>query len=347
MDRNNTKGRKVCFTLLLLALVGGILYGAWVRLVHTPGDQDSSHQPCTKPALDFSHRVPVAINRGPEVVDGFRGEVHPILHRQGELELTANWNFDRYQGEDSAFLRMAPPPLRELFLGLRVSVPTKTYTSRDFSRFLPAEGFGAVGQMWALDQDKVADFLKQFHPSPSMRLVAKGRRAGPDGAFAILRAVSPSHLDILFRIHAEFDVRPESLDPNSRAEAWYSPACFLGRLVIDRNAGAVESFRLGLPTDDAYNVHVSLATGRANSEYHGWMRVDRMELVGGDRESVGGIRWVDQIETGDAHNRLAKVFFKFKEIDWVAFDKVQELARSRKKPIFVVVALGPLDNQTC
>ena len=49
----------------------------------------------------------------------------------------------------------------------------------------------------------------------------------------------------------------------------------------------------------------------------------------------------------EAYDRLAKVFYKFKEIDWVAFDKVQEAARARKKPILVVVAQGVLDNQTC
>jgi hypothetical protein len=200
--------------------------------------------------------------------------------------------------------------------------------------------------MWALDQEKVADFLKQFHPAPSMHLVAKGRRAGPDGAFGVLRAVSPTHLDIVFRVHAEFDVVPDHEIWNSFvSEAWYSPSCFLGRLVIDRKAGKVEYFSLGLPTDNVFNVHLTAAHN--DHAAHGWMRVASMELIGGNVGSIEKLRWQDQIETADALDRLAKVFYKFKEIDWLPFERVQEAARAQKKPIFVVVAQGALDNQTC
>ena len=34
-------------------------------------------------------RIPVALNRGPEVLDGFRGDVHPLLHGQTRLKVTA------------------------------------------------------------------------------------------------------------------------------------------------------------------------------------------------------------------------------------------------------------------
>src|SRR5689334_6436490 len=35
--------------------------------------------------------LPVALNRGPEVLDGFRGDVHPLLHGRTRLEVTAHW----------------------------------------------------------------------------------------------------------------------------------------------------------------------------------------------------------------------------------------------------------------
>jgi hypothetical protein len=116
-------------------------------------------------------------------------------------------------------------------------------------------------------------------------------------------------------------------------------------MVIDREAGTIEYFRLGIPTEAPLNVHISAA--RPDEEGHGWMRVDCMELVGGNAASVGKIQWVEQIEPKDAHEKLTKVFYKFKEIDWVTFDKAQELARATKKPIFVVAAMGTLDDQTC
>ncbi|MGH7173140.1 MAG: hypothetical protein ACRELG_22895, partial [Gemmataceae bacterium] len=325
---------------MFLALACALIYYAHTRRIKPSINPKSLPQPSSNLVpLDLSNRVPVALNRGSEVLDGFRGDVHPLLNRRAELKVTANWDMNRNQSGNVACFKGVPPEVRDHFLGLEVSIPTNTYTERDFSRFLPAGALGAVGQMWALDLDKISVFLKQFHPNPSMRLVAKGRRPGPDGAFAILRAVSPFHFDILIRAHAEFDVRPAQVRPG--IEAWFSPSCFLGRLLVDRKAGTVEQFWLSLPTDTYFNVHYTLAD---KGELHGWMHVDQMDLIGGSRESSDRISWTSQIEPKDAYDRLAKVFYKFKEIDWVPFDKVQEVARLRKKPILVVAALGALDN---
>jgi hypothetical protein len=339
--------RKALLTLVFLASVCGIIYG-YVAVFSPSGGTLPSQTPRKPLAIDFSKREPVALNRGPEVSDGFRGELHPLLHGLGEMQVTANWNFDRTQASDSAFPFFAPPAVRNLFLRLDTSVVSRSYSARDFSRFLPEKEVGAVGQIWAIDSDKVAEFLKQFHPCPSMHLVAKGRRAGPDGAFAVLRAVSSSHLDILFRAHAEFDVMPDDMKLELPVpEAWFSPAYFLGRLVIDRQAGSVEYFRLGVPTDSEYNAHVTFATGHPGQEVHGWMRLKCMELVGGNPRCIEGASWTDQIEPADALGRLAKVFYTFKQIDWVAFDKVQDIARAQQKPILVMSALGAMDEQTC
>jgi hypothetical protein len=341
-------GPKIRFALLGSALVCGLVCYCYAIFVKPSGKRDLPRQIDQEFVdIDFSKRVPVALNRGSEVSDGFRGEVHPVLHRHGELKLTADWNFDRNQNRDPGFLHNWPLEVHNLFLTLNVSIPTKTYTERDFSRFLPAKELDAVGQMWALDLEKVSEFLKQFHPAPSMRLIAKGRRAGPDGAFAVLRAVSATHLDVLFRVHAEFDVLPNFEKGRSLvSEAWYSPGSFLGRMVINRKEGTVEYFRLGVPTDLRYHVHVSVAS-KDQTDGHGWMRVDFMELISGTSASIDNLRWDEQIETADAHERLAKIFYKFKQIDWVAFDGIQEAARAKKKPIFVVAAMGALDNQTC
>ena len=162
-----------------------------------------------------------------------------------------------------------------------------------------------------------------------MHLLSKGRRAGPDGAFAVLRAVSSSHLDIVFRIHAEFDVLPKPWNGKFPTEAWYTPACFLGRLVLNRRAGTIEYFRLGVPTDKT-STFTSRRRMINGTEGHDVIHVERMELMGGDPHVVDGIQWQDQIETAQAHSRLAKVFYKFKEIDWVAFDQAQATARRRR-----------------
>lgn len=178
-----------------------------------------------------------------------------------------------------------------------------------------------------------------------MHLLAKGRRAGPDGAFAVLQAISPSHLDIAFRIHAEFDLMPKGKQDLPLSEAWYTPACFLGRLLINRTTGTVEFFWLALPTDKATNVHLTAADDKG--ECHDIVYVERMELTGGNPTRGDDILWVDQMETSQAREKLAKVFFKFKEIEWVPFDRVEATARERKKPIFAVVLWGSLDDQSC
>src|SRR5262249_51518027 len=134
------------------------------------------------------------VNRSADVREGFRGEVHPLLHGRTQLAVTAHWT----PLEPSRLqLQPAPDMVVSWYTGLRPAAAQKTYTDRDFSAFLP-EAVTEVGQLWSLAPDKILMFLKQFHPNPSLSLRATGRRAGPDGAFAILRAVLPSHLDILF-----------------------------------------------------------------------------------------------------------------------------------------------------
>jgi len=232
------------------------------------------------------------------------------------------------------------------FTDLRPARPRQTYTERDFSVFLP-QAVGEVGQLWALDADKVAGFLRQFHPHPSMHLIAPGRRAGPDGAFAILRAISPSYLDIVFRIHAEFYLTPQDGLPNP--DAWYTPAYFSGRVLVNKQTGTVDHFRFSLPTDKALNVHLTLK-GSAygySTQPHEIVRVERMELAGGDGGLVHNIPWEKALDLAEAYGRLAKVFYKFLEIDWVQFDQVLAQARSRGHPIFAVVSWGATDDQSC
>lgn len=318
--------RKALGSLLLLTLLGVLIYWGYLAQVGRqagPGLADG--------------RVPVPTNRGPEVMDGFSGALHPHLRRHAKLEVTACWQCEH----DEHVLVSVPHEVRQLFQNLSVAIPTKSYTARDFSALLPPAKLTTVGQPWALDPNKVAVFLKQFHPAPSMRTASAGKRPGPDGAFAVLRAVSPSHLDIVFRIHAQFDLLPK---PSTLPvlEASYTPACFLGRLVLNRSAGTVEYFQLGVPTDSSFNVHITV------SDYdHDFIHVDRMELAGGNLHGIDGVRWEDQIDTLQTHDQLAKVFYKFKEINWVPFQRTQETARAQKKPIFAVVLWGALDDQSC
>src|SRR6516165_2664201 len=107
-------------------------------------------------AVSASRRAPepVSLNRGPEVLDGFRGDVHPLLHGHTQLEVTAHWT-KVGEGRDKLQTHVS----REVyawFTQLEPARPQQTYTERVFSAFLPLS-VGDVGQLWSLDLDKMAE----------------------------------------------------------------------------------------------------------------------------------------------------------------------------------------------
>jgi hypothetical protein len=296
--------------------------------------------------LTLSHLPePIAVNRGPEVLDGFRGDVHPLLFGRTRLEVTAQWT--RIGKGRMDLERLVGPLLYSWFTDLHPAQPRRTYTERDFSAFLP-DVVGPVGQLWSIDGEKVAEILKQFHRHPSMHLIAPGRRAGPDGAFAILRAVSPSYLDILFRVHAEFYLTPDNLSPElPPVGTWYTPAYFWGRVLVNRQTGTIDHFRLALPTDKPLNVHLTVNRLFAAFIPRDIVRVERMELTSGDAGPANHIAWTNALTPAEALGRLAKVFYRHLQIDWVPFDQVLAQARSRGLPIFALVSWGATDDETC
>lgn len=337
---------KTRLVVFLTAVVAGGAYLGYVATRPPPNPADDSAQNCP----DLGCRVPVPTNRGPEIPDGFSGQTHPLLTRRAELAVTARWA-PAGVGPLLPGLPADLDPVRRLFTTVGVAVPTRSYSERDFSPLLPPEGVTTAGRVWALDPARVAVFLTQFHPAVSAHSASVGRRPGPDGAFAVLQGVSPSHLDILFRAHAEFELAPAP-GPFPATHVWYTPASFLGRVVVNRQAGAVEYFRLGVPTDLARNIHGTVLTAPDPDHPEGYrvyqfLRADRMELEGGSVRGLGTARWTDQIDTLAAYDKLAKVFYKFKDIDFLPFPEALAAARARGRPIFAFVALGALDDQSC
>jgi len=332
------KARLACLAILALAATGTVGYVVWYLA------EDEPPPPSPPPP---GQPIPVASNRGADVPDGFRGDVHPLLFGQTRLEVSAQWT-PVGKGRDHLH-RDLNPQLYRWFTDLRPASPRQTYTEREFSGFLP-ETVGKIGQRWAIDGDRVVSILKQFHPRPSLHVVAAGRRAGPDGAFATLRAVSPTYLDIVFRIHAEFYLTPDDRPASQPViRAWYTPAYFTGRVLVNREHGTVEHFRLGLAADKALNVHLTVAAKGIGDtrQAHDVVRVDRMELTGGDGQRAESTPWTSAVTLSEAQSRLASIFYKFLDIDWAPFDRAAALASSRNRPIFAVVSWGAFDDQSC
>jgi hypothetical protein len=285
---------------------------------------------------------PVAVNRS-DTPDGFRGEVHSLLTGQTRLPVTAYWTPVSH-GRDELY-KSLHPTVYAWFAELKPVQPQATYTERDFSAFLPAS-VAEVGQTWSIDAEKMLVFLKQFHPRASVHLVAAGRRAGPDGAFGVLRAVSDDYLDIAFRVHGEYYLTP---DDKPLVKTWYTPAYFSGHLLVNRKKGTVEFFRFGIPTDKALNVHLTASheTATTYQDARDVVRVDRMELVGGDAAAAEKVAWSKSLPQKETDEKLAKVFYKFLEIAWVPFEKAAEKAKTESKPIFAVVSWGSFEDQSC
>lgn len=103
-------GRKLCYVLAALALLSGAGFCAYVMFFKStiPGDDPNSFQ-ATGTVCDLASRVSVPLNRGAEVEDGFRGDVHPSLRNAGEVAVAATWKFDQFQDNDTAFPRVPHP----------------------------------------------------------------------------------------------------------------------------------------------------------------------------------------------------------------------------------------------
>ncbi|HEY2250400.1 MAG TPA: hypothetical protein VGH74_05040 [Planctomycetaceae bacterium] len=307
-----------------------------------PADSHPPYQP-----------VPVPTNRRDDLSPGFRGEVHPLLHGKTSLEVSAHW-MKVGTGRDH-LEQFVSPNVYAMFTELKPVTAKKLYTERDFSRLLP-ESVESVGQVWEIDLDSVATILRQFHPQPAMHLIALGRRAGPDGAFGVLRGVSATHLDVMFRVHAEFDIG---------LNVWYTPACFWGRMIVDKKAGTVESFRLWLPTELPLNVHLTVAgssprgtrqqpvvfrkiePGDVVGTKRDIVHVDQMELVSANPQLAEEVEWADSIDIDVAQRELKKCFYAFTGINWVPWQTALEAAGQQHKPILAIVLWGALDDQSC
>src|SRR5205823_5169917 len=136
-------------------LVGAVF--AISYLIHLRSKDHADASISANPAVDIpaarqTGPTPVALNRGPEVLDGFRGDVHPLLFGQTRLDVSAQWT-PVGKGRDQLH-RDLNPKLYAWYTELRPAQPRRTYTERDFSAFLP-ETLGEVGQLWSLDDDKI------------------------------------------------------------------------------------------------------------------------------------------------------------------------------------------------
>ena len=264
-------------------------------------------------------------------------DLNNVLNNSAFLEVHAHWD----PIADATYdLHKKSPENVELF-DLSPHEATREYKGEAFNAFLPTSTV-AVGDVWKLDLDAVIPFLSQFHPGATSEL-----RHGQKGAFACLRALSQDYADILFRIHAEFtlatrpnpDWKPGS-DGRQVDLARFIPSQYAGRLRINLKTGSICNFSLALPSRNS-NVDIN------DFGYADMVFVPRMELLTMPTEAHDDIKWEGAITPEEARKALALKFYKFAEINWVPIEEAVAESKATQRPIHVVIAWGPLDDESC
>ncbi len=241
------------------------------------------------------------------------------------------------------------PKHAALFRNLSPVSPSREYEIDAFKTFLP-KGSVPVGHVWKLDTNGVIPFLQQFHPGATGEMHINpggegvieifGRRIvlikvglESEGAFACLRALSQTYAEIVFRIHAEFQL-------NKEARAYFTPAQFTGRLILNRNNGSIREFSLYLPPRNT-NVDIN-AFGSADMVF-----VPRMELIAQNAHDERNIVWESAITDNAAKDLLEASFYKFSAIERLSIEEAVAQAQAENRPIHVVLTWGVFDNESC
>lgn len=262
----------------------------------------------------------------------------------------------------------------------------QNFGAHDFQPFLPtAEAeLWSVGQVyWIFESSKergpslsserylpplldtegeklVHRLLALFHPLPFVHT-----RFAPKGSTAVIRAYNEDYVDIVFRIHAEFQLNRPPFYP-----FWFTPAQFKGHLTISRDGSHIIDFHLYVPDDKRLNVDMEWLTG---SQESGNMEVDigympQMELLstteshpavldGVDHrdgyipsrpnESKTDVIWKEEISVAEAERLLEVEMYPFKKVTYYNFTDGMREATRVGRPIHSILLWGCLDDQSC
>eukprot|EP00731_Ephydatia_muelleri_P027938 Em0019g811a len=184
--------------------------------------------------------------------------------------------------------------------------------------------------------------LSQFHPYVFLQ-----NRFGPRGSMALVRARNGRYLDIMMRVHAEYQLNDE---PNR--QFWFTPAQYTGRLIIDKEAQHVEFFELYVPTNKQLNIDMEWITGESTNEVDiGFVPEMRLRSLhpsavllnnsqvntGAGSYNFSAIKWDEEISVDRALVLLEQSFYPFKKIPYLYFTDAMDLARQQEKLVHFIL----------
>ncbi len=247
------------------------------------------------------------------------------------IELTAHWERltdTTYHFEDQPVIKVLAP-----------ATPRASYASEVFLPFLPSAPV-AVGASWRVDPTAALPFLRQLHAGASIELHHdRGTGIGARGAWACLRLLDDACMEIMVRIHGEFQIDG---DDKVGEASWFTPACFRCRLWIDRKKGQVAAFDLAVPPSRA-NVDINLRSGHGTIADIGCL--PRLQLCSAEfpTEPPTAV----QISAAEADRILERRFYPFAKVDWLSLPDALAKSRATGKPMHIVALFGSLCDESC
>lgn len=257
--------------------------------------------------------------------------------------------------------------------------PLTLVGARNFRAFLPPMEDWPFGQAYLIIEpvhDTIMLHMNRYHPAPPSSKketllhailsqlhpnIFLQNRFGPRGAVAVVRAYNEDYLDIVIRVHAEFQLNEAPDYP-----FWLTPAQFAGRLVISRDAQHVHHFELALPTHKQLNIDMEWLIGDDSNEVDigyvprmtvfaplpsvPWQEdVEDMEL---DMSSevpynFSQLSWDREMPLVEAQQILEKKMYPFKRVEYLPYLQAIEEARAGGKLVHHVLLWGALDDQSC
>lgn len=244
---------------------------------------------------------------------------------------------------------------------VRPAVDQKTIPVESFGFLMPAAAPTISHTWWLINPEtpvqlnnfryqpsmlpsKVAQFfhdvLSMLHPNVFLLT-----RARPRGAVAIVRGIGNDMIEVMFRLHAEFQL-------NSLPELpfWFTPGQFKGCIVIGNGGKTLKHFDMHVPAERRRNVDLEWLTGYNKNEEEievdiGFMPEMSVHLVG--NEDLSEETWDQLLSTEDAQQLLDQAMYPFLELPYYNLSTAQQKASEAKKLLHVIVSWGSLDDQSC
>uniref|UniRef100_A0A3Q3D928 Selenoprotein N n=1 Tax=Hippocampus comes TaxID=109280 RepID=A0A3Q3D928_HIPCM len=266
------------------------------------------------------------------------------------------------------------------------AVPSSSFFASQFKVFLPPKNKQEVGDTWWVIPSELNIFtgylpnnryhpptpkgkevlihslLTMFHPRPFIK-----SRFAPQGTIACIRASNDFYYDIVFRIHAEFQLNDVPNFP-----FWFTPGQFTGNIVLAKDASHVRHFHLYVPSDKSLNVDMEWLYGASESSNMevdiGYLPLLELQSTGPSIPSVimdeegnvidsrGGsaepiqfvfedIDWSVEIDQKEAARRLEVTLYPFKKVSYLPFSEAFQRAEAEKKLVHSILLWGALDDQ--